>query len=382
MSSSASGDSQAKLLRQIETLQTQYAVASENWQGIEGTLTSRVAALEKERDEVAKRESDIRRKAREVNSKARRLEDELESVNDRARTLEQDLAEYKASNEKLQSRLAQAESTAQEARADLERERKIMEADFQQKLEEEKARWRSESQSQFAAPDTNYLRAASPSASNRKHSPDLLGFGRRAMPRSISSDVPLPLDRMLMEDRRPTTSRSKGQGMRSPDIAPPIRQDSFPSSISNLNGSATPSIHAFDHDDPFDHASSPQQTVNDMISVSTAAAGPSVQFVERMSAKVRRLEAEKATSKEEMATLLAQRDEARESVVALMREVEEKRELGQKVERLEKELAEMAERYDTTLEMLGEKSERVEELEADVAELKEIYRELCERTMK
>lgn len=257
-----------------------------------------------------------------------------------------------------------------------------MEADFQQKLEEEKAKWRSEMQSQFAAPDANYLRAASPSASNRKHSPDLLGFGRRAMPRSISSDMPLPLDRMLMEDRRPTTARSKGQGIRSPDIGPPIRQDSFPSSISNLNGSNTPSIHAFDHDEGFEHNSSPQQTVNDMISVSTAAAGPSVQFVERMSAKVRRLEAEKATNKEEMATLLAQRDEARESVVALMREVEEKRDVGQKVVKLEKELGEMSERYETTLEMLGEKSERVEELENDVAELKEIYRELCEKTMK
>ena len=60
------GDAQAKLLRQIETLQTQYAVASENWQGIEGSLLARVAAIEKERDEVSKRETDIRRKARET----------------------------------------------------------------------------------------------------------------------------------------------------------------------------------------------------------------------------------------------------------------------------------------------------------------------------
>lgn len=60
------GDVHAKLLRQVETLQNQYAVASENWQGIEGSLLSRVAVLEKERDEVARRESDIRRKAREA----------------------------------------------------------------------------------------------------------------------------------------------------------------------------------------------------------------------------------------------------------------------------------------------------------------------------
>lgn len=66
VSSSATGDAQAKLLRQIETLQTQYAVASENWQGIEGSLVARLAAVEKERDEIAKREGDLRRKAREV----------------------------------------------------------------------------------------------------------------------------------------------------------------------------------------------------------------------------------------------------------------------------------------------------------------------------
>jgi hypothetical protein len=66
VSSSATGDAQAKLLRQIETLQTQYAVASENWQGIEGSLLSRLANVEKERDEIARREGDLRRKAREV----------------------------------------------------------------------------------------------------------------------------------------------------------------------------------------------------------------------------------------------------------------------------------------------------------------------------
>lgn len=66
VSSSAAGDAQAKLLRQIETLQTQYAVASENWQALEGSLLSRLANVEKERDEIARREGDLRRKAREL----------------------------------------------------------------------------------------------------------------------------------------------------------------------------------------------------------------------------------------------------------------------------------------------------------------------------
>lgn len=66
VSSGTTGDAQAKLLRQIETLQSQYAVASDNWQGIEASLIARATSLEKERDEATKRESDIRKKAREV----------------------------------------------------------------------------------------------------------------------------------------------------------------------------------------------------------------------------------------------------------------------------------------------------------------------------
>lgn len=400
VSSSATGDSQAKLLRQIETLQTQYSIASENWQGIEGTLTSRVTALEKDRDDTAKRESEVRRKAREINSKARRLEDELESISDRSRTLEQDLAEQRASSQKLQSRLEQAETQANEARADLEREKKILEADFQQRLEEEKNKWRMEA---------NHLRTGSPSASFRRNSPDPLGLqSRRGTPRSLATqaaEMPLsPMDRIFDDPRRPSTSRQRilqtatsTPGIRSPpppdSMTPQLPHDAFPfsSSTSTQNGgghtsnshtpaaSNTPSLHG---DVGFDEsASPPARTINDMISVSTVGAGPSVQLVERMSALVRRLESEKATSKEETARLVAQRDEARSEVVSLMREMDDLRERADSVNGLEAKVAEVDQRYQTTLEMLGERSEKVLELEEDVADLKKAYRELVQ-TMK
>lgn len=66
VSSGAMGDSQAKLLRQVETLQTQYAIATENWQGIESTLQARISNLEKDRNEAQHRESEMRKKAREA----------------------------------------------------------------------------------------------------------------------------------------------------------------------------------------------------------------------------------------------------------------------------------------------------------------------------
>ena len=119
-----------------------------------------------------------------------------------------------------------------------------------------------------------------------------------------------------------------------------------------------------------------------MLSGSTAGAGPSVQLVERMSASVRRLESEKAASKEELARIQSQRDEARKEIVSLMREVEQKRTADEKATKLEVENTQLSQRYQTTLEMLGERSERVEELEADVADVKKIYKELIDNTMK
>lgn len=119
-----------------------------------------------------------------------------------------------------------------------------------------------------------------------------------------------------------------------------------------------------------------------MVSVSTVAAGPSVQLVERMSAAIRRLEGEKVAAKEEMSRVCSQRDEARGDMVGLMKELEEAKAAAATVPQLEEEVAGLDSRYQTTLEMLGEKSELVEELKADVQDVKEMYRELVERTVK
>lgn len=63
--SGSGGEAQVKLLRQIETLQSQYASASSNWQSMESSLLAKLSNLEKERDEAQKRESDMRKKARD-----------------------------------------------------------------------------------------------------------------------------------------------------------------------------------------------------------------------------------------------------------------------------------------------------------------------------
>ena len=129
-----------------------------------------------------------------------------------------------------------------------------------------------------------------------------------------------------------------------------------------------PSIHT-DQDDFFENVaypSSPQQTLNDMVSVSTAEAGPSVQLIKRMSSAVRRLESEKLAMKEELSRL----------------SIQAKKSSDARVLELEAEVAGIKVRYETTLEMLGEKSEQVEELRSDIDDIKTMYRELVESTVK
>lgn len=127
-----------------------------------------------------------------------------------------------------------------------------------------------------------------------------------------------------------------------------------------------------------------------------------------MSASIRRLETEKAAHKDEMARVLAQRDEARDQVVVLVRETEARRveEPGDKIggggvgaaagdgagaggmgvaegrgnadaEVVRGELEALRKRYDACLEMLGEKEEECVELKGDVDEMKRIYRDLA-----
>lgn len=185
-----------------------------------------------------------------------------------------------------------------------------------------------------------------------------------------------------------------GSISRRPSAQPPARP-SVPGSATGHSAfpvfspttESTPLPPPLDREDSFEGvetaSTSPQQQVmQDMVSVSTVAAGPSVQLVERMSAAIRRLESEKVAAREELARISAQRDEARAELVATMRDAEHGRRAARRVDELERQVAEVNERYETTLELLGEKSELVEELRADVQDVKDMYRDLVESTVR
>lgn len=372
-SSATIGGDQPKLLRQIELLQSQYSQASENWQGIESSLQARLAAVERERDEASKQESDVRKKAREANSASRRLQDELDETARKCNVLEAELTERQAAATKLQTRVSDFEKTLQQQKIDFEREKQGWESTVTTRIEEEKAKWRQEAAQEMQPP---LSRVDSPTYSMRRpQAPQGLEIpsiaNRRSLSRNVSVDFGLPMYNRRTSMMPPRTPDLQTNGFESGRSTPPI-----------FNIPETPSIRTNDHDDMFENASSAHHTVNDMLSESTTGAGPSVQLVERMSAAVRRLESEKAAFKDEMTRILSQRNEARKELVTMMKELETKRAVDDKVAKLEKDCTEVKQRYQTTLEMLGEKSEEVEELKADVADLKKIYRELVESTMK
>ncbi|KAK6542151.1 hypothetical protein TWF694_007916 [Orbilia ellipsospora] len=439
-STGTSGHNHAKLLRQIETLQSQYAVASENWQGIEASLMSRLTSVEKERDDLSRKESDVRKKAREVNQKLKRLESDLESANLKVQDLESSLATQMALCEDFRKQLT------------IHEESKVQ---LSKKFDEERGLWQKEIKDlrESMKTATSVVIANDEYTSRPKSRPNSIleaeGIVTRPLsphPRrkqSIGSDVNAPFlsKRMSRTDSgdRLAEGAPTSSGYRRPTLPEPQRQHT-PSwagpatprmdSISAFSGSgggnsgvsrqnslfgaftgmgmgmgisvgSYPSTPSFNnpimspmtggpdgdsesmYEQGINGLASPGSNegrngahINDMLSVSTVAAGPSVQLVERMSAAVRRLEGEMASSREELLRMTAQRDEARAEVVGLMTEVDEKRSLEERVSSLETSLTEKESVYEATLIMLGEKSEEAEELKNDVADLKQMYKDL------
>lgn len=311
-------------------------------------------------------------------NRLRTQEDELQATKPALEQAQHELETCKEQLARLRASAKTTETALEQARSDLEKQQRNAAREFP--ADQERRSWLDEVQ-------------GAPRGQSRPESPLL------SVSRTFSSDfagLPVP----LRGSRRAATPGSNGEAPpdgltfslgRRMSSQPPVRPGPLPTSNSGLFSTyegSTDSPHvmspsAQDRDDATNTVpSSPRAMAQDMVSVSTAAAGPSVQLVERMSAAIRRLEAEKVAAKEEMARVCSQRDEARSDMVGLMKEMEDAKEARERVKALEGEVGDLNGRYEATLELLGEKSELVEELRADVQDVKEMYRELVERTVK
>lgn len=281
----------------------------------------------------------------------------------------------------MKKRAEEAETALKEAKVELEKQK--------QSIKEEKAITREQDRQ---TPWLEDLPNPSFKSGSRPESPLMPG----APSRTFSTEL-LGLGSLPSKFRKHSAPSSNGDPVeryvsRRPSVQPLSGRQSFATGNSNpLPPIFSPTIDVpptplLERSDTFDSvgemSSSPQQIAHDMVSVSTVGAGPSVQLVERMSAAIRRLETEKVATKEELTRISSQRDEARTEMVALMREVASGKKAMEEVSKLQAEVADVNQRYETTLEMLGEKSEMVEELKADVQDVKAMYRDLVERTIK
>lgn len=276
----ASGaESNVKLLRQVETLQSQYALAKENWETIEGSLQARLAVLESERDESQRREGEARKKLREAGMKARKAEEEIESYGERVGRLEAEIAAKGEEANDLRDKLAAQDKNLADANLAMEQERKQWEA--------ERTRWnrsvngQPSMNAQQSQPLVN--RNQSPATHSRKTSQGNVDPRRPHVTRLSSHDLSaLHTD---VAPPRPSSRRSSGYpnlGLQfskpfspSPPPGPPglVRQES----TFSAEMPPTPSIEVENHtgeDDGFDMmtetpigmSNSPDRTINDIVS--------------------------------------------------------------------------------------------------------------------
>lgn len=311
------------------------------------------------------------------------MEDELQDLKPELAAAKQELEVCREQLAALQVSSRSTETALEQAKADLEKMQRAAAREMQ--AETERRPWAADETP--GTPSRVQSRPDSPLLSvPRTFSSDLAGFQIPSRSARRSPMLGSMADSSADGGRRTSSQNPYGRPGAATSATglglPPTPFSPFeppPSEPANLT---SPSLA--EREDPSDDrvSSSPRNVAQDMISVSTVGAGPSVQLVERMSSAIRRLEAEKVAAKEEMARVCSQRDEARSDMLGLMKEIEAAKAASTRVTELEKELDGVNARYQTTLEMLGEKSELVEELKADVQDVKAMYRELVERTVK
>ncbi|KAK9428674.1 TATA element modulatory factor 1 TATA binding-domain-containing protein [Lipomyces doorenjongii] len=407
LSAGATGDTQAKMLRQVETLQSQYAIATQNWHGIEASLHSRIASLENEHDEVGKREATLRKKLQAETARARESEQEIENVTSRISDLEAELQLQTDVVASLRQRIDDETARSATAIEELEKEKTELE---QRLLEEEKAR-RDETMMQLRSPPA----LASPTFSKNPMSPgygsvqqnggrnnfnfsressygDWYGTSSAGNSVSGSNGVPTTIQyRRVSRTTRSNIPSIQTNHLPSPSHSaggtPVISTSASFVSLAEMNSPLAPQQINMQNSMFIGHGGSADSTggsnpADDLGSNASTAIG-GVSSSERMSTVIRRLSSELASAKEELAILARDRDQAREEIVELLREVKNKRDVESKCTELQNQMDDLRLREQTTLELLGEKTERVNELEDDVADLKMMYRqqiqELIER---
>ncbi|CAB44759.1 Golgi coiled-coil protein Tmf1 [Schizosaccharomyces pombe] len=100
---------------------------------------------------------------------------------------------------------------------------------------------------------------------------------------------------------------------------------------------------------------------------------PDVSLLEQLATTIRRLEAELQTTKQQVAQLIIQRDQARQEIVDAYVNNDANEDSKKQVEELRLQLQNLEKEHASTLVTLKQKSDKVFELELDIKDMRELY---------
>ncbi|KAF9170951.1 hypothetical protein BGX21_000056 [Mortierella sp. AD011] len=345
------------LLRQIEVLQNQQGVASRNWDRVEKSLTRRVMEAEDEVAKAQERERAARDKLDEMKSQSTSHEARLEAlrvadtqlrseVNAAKRALKEKEEETHQAQAELARERVNRERAIQEARDDAERKLRLQQQTEIDKLKQQiqqlqQRQGASDNQSEMHLSTVDSMMRRSSSTGTSSSSPLLSGgplvMGGSKAATQISN---------LSAGFDPVTSPTSLDG-----ISPTLSRSS---SSQTMSGTGAASMG--------------------LMGLGSGATGQAV-TIERLNTMVRQLEGQVTFLSEQVRTANKNKDELSDELVRVTVELEELQTQTSRAPNLEQELTLLQERHKAALEMLGERTEEVQELKADLADVKEAFRD-------
>lgn len=344
-------NSQNKLLRQVEALQTQQTLARQNWARIEESLVLRSRHAEKERDELREQEDNLRQRLRQISIQRKEVEEDRNGAQGRCKVLESTIKDQRDHIESLEKAVVTLEASIEADRQSWRNERDTLLADLERQAQE-----RLESE----------RRNCPPSLPQSPYLGEMAGRAGYAFQKHVTES---PNSRTPEKARRPGI----GSRMSTQTSRMPTRRKASSSYL--LDEMRSPPI-GYREDEPFgsiDHFGNMKAPTE--ASLSTTSASASVGLMERVAANVRKLELEANGLREDLVRMSRQRDEARDECVELEAQAQQHRLLEQALSESQRANDQLRAKFDTTLELLGKETEENDQLKEDIKDMKAAFRE-------
>ncbi|KAL1921986.1 uncharacterized protein VTP21DRAFT_10628 [Calcarisporiella thermophila] len=350
------------LLRQIESLQSQHSHALKNWNTVEKNLTARLQEAELEREKAEKSARSSLERLEELSGMVSSLEGQL-TAERRERAKQR--SEFEAVTmrvKELETRAETAESNLAETRTksvqELEKMRREHEQDLKHAVERERLlmeeKYRREAASASSPSAANLNAAAGPVVVDQEHAASYSPETRRKL------------------TNRPLITTVEVVGSPRLPTSPPAR--SLSAGAVRPEESLAEGTEAYSARSSLDSTTYPASTTSGGLLTSGA---PSTVIVERLQSNIRYLEGQIGSLQVQLQSSNQTRDELMEELLKL----ESVRDAAARLPQVEKEMEELNFRYQTTLELLGEKTEKAIELQADLDDVKEAYREQIQQLL-